>query len=104
MSEEFRLVDYAPPALQLQTARALDSKRIDDALSRLRAALKRIFGENWQVGLAEGAVQPSLREQELEAEREAEQRIRELPIVKAAFEAFPDAELAGFTPNDKRSA
>ena len=104
LSEEFRLVDYAPPLLQLQAARTLDARRIDDALTRLRAALKRIFGQTWQVGLAEGSAQPSLREQELEAEREAEQRIRELPVVKAAFEAFPDAELAGFTTNDKRSA
>jgi DNA polymerase-3 subunit gamma/tau len=104
LSEEFRLVDYAPPTLQLQAARTLDSRRVEDGLSKLRGALKRLFNESWQVGLAEGSAQPSLREQELESEREAEQRIRELPVVKAAFEAFPDAELAGFSSNDKRSA
>ncbi len=104
LSEEFRLVDYAPPTLQLQAARTLDSKRVEDGLSRLRGALKRLFNESWQVGLAEGSAQPSLREQELEVERQREQRIMELPVVKAAFEAFPDAELAGFSSNDKRSA
>jgi DNA polymerase-3 subunit gamma/tau len=45
-----------------------------------------------------------LREQELASEREAEQRVREMPVVKAAFEAFPDAELAGYEFDERRNA
>jgi DNA polymerase-3 subunit gamma/tau len=104
LSEEFRLVEYAPPTLSLQAARALDSKRVDDAVARLRAALTKLFGETWQVSLAEGSAQPSLREQELEAKRQDEQRILELPVVKAAMEAFPGAELEKFALTDKRSS
>jgi DNA polymerase-3 subunit gamma/tau len=104
LSEDMRLVDYAPPILRLQASRALDAKRIDDLLGELRAFTKQAFGQPWQIGMAEGSAQPSLREQELASEREAEQRVREMPVVKAAFEAFPDAELAGWTIDDQRSA
>ncbi|MGQ0661085.1 DNA polymerase III subunit gamma/tau [Sphingosinicella sp.] len=104
LAEDMRLVDYAPPILRLQASRALDAKRIDDLLGELRAFTKQAFGQPWQIGMAEGSAQPSLREQELASEREAEQRVREMPVVKAAFEAFPDAELAGWTIDDQRSA
>jgi DNA polymerase-3 subunit gamma/tau len=104
LSDDMRLVDYAPPILRLQAARALDAKRVDDLLGELRAFTKQTFGQPWQIGMAEGTAQPSLREQELATEREAEQRVREMPVVKAAFEAFPDAELAGWTLDDQRSA
>jgi DNA polymerase-3 subunit gamma/tau len=104
LADDMRLVDYAPPILRLQAARALDAKRIDDLLGELRAFTKQAFGQPWQIGMAEGTAQPSLREQELATEREAEQRVRDMPVVKAAFEAFPDAELAGWTLDDQRSA
>jgi DNA polymerase-3 subunit gamma/tau len=104
LADDMRLVDYAPPILRLQAARALDAKRIDDLLGELRAFTKKAFGQPWQIGMAEGSAQPSLREQELARERDAEQRVRDMPVVKAAFEAFPDAELAGWTLDDQRSA
>ncbi|MGE0178698.1 MAG: DNA polymerase III subunit gamma/tau [Sphingomonas sp.] len=104
LAEDMRLVDYAPPVLRLQAARTLDAKRIDDLLADLRGFTKQAFGQPWQVAIAEGQAQPSLREQELASEREAEQRVREMPVVKAAFEAFPDAELAGYSIDDQRSA
>lgn len=103
LAEDMRLVDYAPPVLRLQAARALDAKRIDDLLADLRAFTKQAFGQPWQLAIAEGQAQPSLREQELASEREAEQRVREMPVVKAAFEAFPDAELAGYEFDERRN-
>jgi DNA polymerase-3 subunit gamma/tau len=104
LSEEFRLVDYAPPELRLQAARALDSRRVEEVLGALRTFLKRQFEQPWQVVLAEGSAQPSLREQEVAAEAALRQQVLDAPVVKAAFEAFPDAELAGYTIDDKRSA
>ncbi|HEX8640271.1 MAG TPA: DNA polymerase III subunit gamma/tau [Allosphingosinicella sp.] len=104
LSEEFRLVDYAPPVLRLQAARALDARRVDDLLAAVRGFLKREYSEPWQVVLAEGSAQPSLREQEVAAEAALRQQVLDSPVVKAAFEAFPDAELAGYTIDDKRSA
>ncbi len=50
-------------------------------------------GERWQVERGEGAGAPSLREQAEALKAEQEQALRETPLVKAAFEAFPQAEL-----------
>ncbi len=104
LSEEFRLVDYAPPQLRLQAARALDARRLDEMLATLRRVLKDLSGQNWQISLADGAAEPSLREQEAAAEQAELQNLLDAPLVKAAFEAFPDAELISHSLDDKRSA
>ncbi len=93
------LVRYAPPELVVKPARPLpDLAR--EAVTALNAAT----GMRWQVELAEdGEAQPSLLEQEeSNAERER-QEVLDSPMVKAAFEAFPDAELAGYTAGNQRS-
>jgi DNA polymerase-3 subunit gamma/tau len=71
-----------------------DAKFSDDIAPVLRDALHRHTGKRWTVEeVAGGAGTPSLVEV-LEAEREAAAAAtREHPLVKAAFEAFPDAEL-----------
>ena len=93
------LVSYAPPELVLKPARPMpDLAR--EAVTALNAAT----GMRWQVELADdGEAQPSLLEQEeSNAERER-QEVLDSPMVKAAFEAFPDAELAGYTAGNQRS-
>jgi len=106
LREEFRLVDYAPPVLVLQSsARINDAKHLEDMLTKLRKWLKENHKERWAVSLSDAPAQPSLREQELEEERRREQRVREVPIVKAALEAFPEAELLpGYRLDEPRSA
>jgi len=105
LREEFRLVHYSPPALTLQsTAIAKDARQLNETLAKLRSWLKTHYGEGWTVDLSEGPAQPSLREQELEAERRDEQWVREQPIVKAALEAFPEAELGPYRLDEQRSA
>jgi DNA polymerase-3 subunit gamma/tau len=65
----------------------------EDLSAELRDGLLRATGERWRVEFAEQQGAPSLEEQR-EAAKVAEQdRIRNTPIVKAAFEAFPEAEL-----------
>jgi len=56
------------------------------------------------VTLSEAAAEPSLREQDLAAEQALRQEVLDAPIVQAAFEAFPEAELAGYTIDEQRSA
>ncbi|MFN3725386.1 MAG: DNA polymerase III subunit gamma/tau [Allosphingosinicella sp.] len=93
------LVRYAPPELVLKPARPMpDLAR--EAVTALNAAT----GMRWQVELVDdGEAQPSLLEQEeSNAERER-QEVLDSPMVKAAFEAFPDAELAGYTAGNQRS-
>jgi len=94
------VVRFAPPDLAIRPTKPLPG----DFARDLAAILKTATGQTWRVGLAEGQAEPTLREQELESERRAEQSVREMPVVKAAFEAFPDAELVNHTYDGQRSA
>jgi len=105
LREYFRLVDYSPPSLALQAAAAFkDSKRLEETLTSLRKWFKAGYGESWTVTLSEAPSQPSLREQELASEEALRQEVLDSPIVQAAFEAFPEAELAGYRIDEQRSA
>jgi DNA polymerase-3 subunit gamma/tau len=94
------LVRYDPPELVVRPAKPLAA----DFLRKLATALKAITGTSWQVRASDEPARPSLLEQERgEAER-LRQEVLDAPLVKAAFEAFPDAELAGFRLDQPRSA
>jgi DNA polymerase-3 subunit gamma/tau len=95
------LVRYAPPELVVRPAKPLNG----DFTRELAAALKGLTGAPWQVRLdSDAEAEPSLLDQEkAEAER-LRQDVLDSPVVQAAFEAFPDAELAGYSIDDKRSA
>jgi DNA polymerase-3 subunit gamma/tau len=104
LREQYRLVEYGPPNLLLQkTGNVREVKDADAFLKTLRDATSAIFGEKWRVALAEGEAQPTLREQEMAAEAELKKKVLDMPAVKAAFEAFPDAELAAWTLDERRS-
>jgi DNA polymerase-3 subunit gamma/tau len=79
-------------------------KRIEEVLANLRRWLKGAFAQSWQVELSDGPASPSLREKELAAEQAVKQAVLDTPLVKAALEAFPGAELAGYSLDDQRSA
>ncbi|WP_379921862.1 DNA polymerase III subunit gamma/tau [Erythrobacter sp. R86502] len=65
----------------------------DDPAPDIRDALFKVTGKRWLIERGTGAAQPSLRELS-EADAAAhDARIRSDPLVKAAFAAFPDAEL-----------
>ncbi|MEO6388570.1 MAG: DNA polymerase III subunit gamma/tau, partial [Croceibacterium sp.] len=90
MRDWVRVIELAPGQLAFSLAPGLN----DDPAAEIRDALLKATGERWQVerGTADGV--PSLREQ-AEGQKAAEaQRIRKLPLVEAAFAAFPDAEFA----------
>jgi DNA polymerase-3 subunit gamma/tau len=65
----------------------------DDPGPELRDALLKATGERWQVVAGTGDALPTLRERTEAARAAEDQRVREAPLVKAAFEAFPGAEL-----------
>ena len=92
------LVRYAPPDLVLSGARPIST----DSLRDIGEALKATTGRAWKLSLRDETGAPTIRERE-EGEREsARQAILDTPIVRAAFAAFPDAEL--LEPTDQRSA
>ena len=89
LRDVLRVVEYAPPVLAYQ----LSGPVAPDFIAELRDALAKVTGKKWELEERQGAAQPSLLETE-KAEAEADRRaIMESPLVKAAFAAFPDAEL-----------
>ncbi|MEA3047839.1 MAG: polymerase subunit gamma/tau [Sphingomonadales bacterium] len=94
------LVRYAPPELDIRPAKPLGGDFIRD----LAAALKALTGTAWQVRASDGEKVPSLLDQERDAAEMLRREVLETPLVKAAFEAFPEAELAGFRLDEQRSA
>jgi DNA polymerase-3 subunit gamma/tau len=104
LQEDFRLVRYAPPVLLLQLAQSVrDSRKLDEVLANLRRWLKKSFAETWQVELSDQQAEPSVREQELAAEQAVKQSVLDSPLVRAAMDAFPGAELTGYDHHELRS-
>jgi DNA polymerase-3 subunit gamma/tau len=93
------LVRYAPPELTLKAVKPLPN----DFARDLAAALKGLTGASWQVELTDDVAAPSLFDQDRQRENEAREAILADPAVRAAFEAFPDAELIEFENEDQRS-
>lgn len=86
------LIRYAPGTLVVRPVKPLPS----DFARDLAAALKSLTGMTWDVTTADGDAQPSLLQQEQTREDQARDRILATPLVKAAFDAFPDAELVDY--------
>ncbi|MES2495329.1 MAG: DNA polymerase III subunit gamma/tau [Pseudomonadota bacterium] len=65
--------------------------------------LNRLTGARWTVGFSDDAGALSLFAQTRAEEDAARLAILESPLVKAALEAFPDAELIDYSPPERRS-
>jgi DNA polymerase-3 subunit gamma/tau len=94
------VVSYAPPELVVRPLKPLGAEFLRD----LGGALKALTGTPWQVRASDGGGVPSLLEQEREGVERLRREVLDAPLVKAAFEAFPEAELTGFKVNEQRSA
>ncbi|MBA3863017.1 MAG: DNA polymerase III subunit gamma/tau [Erythrobacter sp.] len=95
MRSRVRVIELAPEQVMFEQADNFP----DDPAPEIRDALFKVTGKRWLVERGSGTAQPSLRET-IEAEaRAADERVRSDPLVKAAFEAFPEAELLGVEGN-----
>jgi DNA polymerase-3 subunit gamma/tau len=83
------LVRYAPPEIDYRATPQLPS----DFATRLTQALREMTGIGWRVTTSDAGAQPTLLEREEAAKAEARADILEIPVVKAAMAAFPDAAL-----------
>jgi DNA polymerase-3 subunit gamma/tau len=100
MRDRVRVIELGPERLVFEQADNFP----DDPSPDIREALFKLTGKRWLVERGTGPAQPSLREA-AEAEAQAEDaRIRSDPLVKAAFAAFPEAELLGTEGNVARAA
>jgi len=103
MIADMRLVSFDPPHIVYQPVRAI----ADADIRKIADALKQETGQEWTINQGQGEAQPSLVEQEQQARDAERQAILDAPMVRAAFEAFPDAILLEDDdpqPQESRSA
>ncbi|HMO76842.1 MAG TPA: DNA polymerase III subunit gamma/tau [Sphingopyxis sp.] len=97
--DHLRVIELEPGLLTFAAAPALDGGFARDLGEALLAAA----GSRWQVRVGEGEGRPSLGQVRAATAADNEARIRELPVVKAALAAFPDARLVEDDDNRHRS-
>ena len=97
MRDRVRVIELSAERLVYQQADNFP----DDPAPDIREALFKLTGKRWQIERGAGEAQPSLRETAEAEAAAAEARVRSDPLVKAAFENFPDAELI---PPEPRAA
>ncbi|MCU0947361.1 MAG: DNA polymerase III subunit gamma/tau [Porphyrobacter sp.] len=91
MRDRVRVIALAPEQLVYEPADTFP----EDPAPDIREALFKVTGKRWQIERGTGDAQPSLREAAEAAARARDERIRSDPLVKAALDAFPDAEILG---------
>jgi DNA polymerase-3 subunit gamma/tau len=93
------LVRYDPPELVVRPSKPLPGEFARD----VAAALKIATGSVWRVSAVDEEAEPSLLDQEKADAERLRQEVLGTPIVQAALEAFPEAELAGYRIDNQRS-
>ncbi|MEQ1548380.1 MAG: DNA polymerase III subunit gamma/tau [Chakrabartia sp.] len=94
------LVRYAPGELVMRPIKPLPADFVRD----LGASLKVLTGMTWDVSTTDEVAAPTLLAQEQAEEHAARDAILATPLVKAAFEHFPEAELIDYQTAQPRSA
>ncbi len=97
LRDEVGLIRYEPPTLAIRPTRPFDVRE-------LVQTLKDLTGVTWDVSTEDQAAAPTLREQEASAAANERTGVLAQPLVAAAFETFPDAELIGYEISPTRSA
>ena len=98
MRDWIRVVELGPEKLVYTLADGMAT----DPAPEIRDVLFKHTGKRWLVEKGEGQGTPSLREQAEQARADAEAKLNEHPLMKAAKTAFPEAEI--LTPNDNVAA
>ncbi|MBJ7440152.1 MAG: DNA polymerase III subunit gamma/tau [Sphingopyxis sp.] len=97
--DHLRVIELEPGQLVFAAVPALSSTFPRDLGDALLAAT----GSRWHVRADEGDARPSLGEMRAATAADNDARIRELPVVKAALAAFPDASLEDPADNRHKS-
>jgi DNA polymerase III subunit gamma/tau len=93
LHDQVGLVRYAPPELAVKPLRPLGS----DWPREFAKELKALTAKSWSVTIADDGAEPSLLEQEKMAEEQVRSQVLQDPGVRAAMDAFPDAELESYS-------
>ena len=100
LRREFGLVTFEPP---LVVIRPLKPQPDVNYHTRFLQAMREVLGAEWRLEVKQQAAAPSLVEQEQAREAAARDAILSAPLVKAALETFPGAELISFDRAPDRS-
>jgi DNA polymerase III subunit gamma/tau len=101
LRREFGLVRFAPPELVI---RPLKPQSDPQYHTKLGMAVREVLGAEWRVEIAEAVAAPSLADQEVARQQAEREAVLASPLVKAAIEAFPDAELISYESAEQRSS
>ncbi|MGK6356920.1 DNA polymerase III subunit gamma/tau [Sphingomonas sp. DT-207] len=88
-----RPVRFEGSEIEFGEARPLPNDFVRD----LAAALRESTGVNWRLKCVEGATARTLREEQAANDAAEREAVLASPVVAAAMQAFPDAELIGWT-------
>jgi DNA polymerase-3 subunit gamma/tau len=97
LTDELRLVAYAPPHLALAAAPRVPREQ----LALIGKRLAEWTGREWQVDISESSAAPTLREAELAGIAARIDAARADPGVAALLTAFPEAEIIGFDADER---
>jgi DNA polymerase-3 subunit gamma/tau len=95
-----RLIRYAPPEIVLSAAKPLPA----DLVADFAAGLQRATGQRWKVTTEDAPGAPSVREAEAKQRADALDWVKSTPVVKAALDAFPDAEVTAWETKQRSEA
>ena len=95
-----RLVRFEPGNIVLSASRPVPSELVRE----LADALRDLTGDVWRVGLDEAPGAPTFRETEAAARADELESVKRAPVVAAALQAFPDAEITGWEFNKRSEA
>jgi DNA polymerase-3 subunit gamma/tau len=95
-----RLVRYEPPAIVLSATKPMPA----ELPRELADALKTLTGQSWRVTTEDVPGAPSIREAEAARRSQELDAVRAMPVVAAALEIFPDAEITGWNMAERSAS
>ncbi|MBY0520173.1 MAG: DNA polymerase III subunit gamma/tau, partial [Sphingomonas sp.] len=95
-----RVVRFEPRAIALSSSKPTPA----DLPRDLAESLKRITGQPWRVTIEDAPGAPTMREAQAAARAAELDRVKQAPIVKAALEAFPDAEIIDWNLQERSTS
>ena len=97
LTDDLHLVAYTPPLLTVAASPRLPR----DQLALIAKRLNEWTGAEWRVDFVESGGAPTLREAELADSAARIATARADPAVAALLDAFPEAEIIGFDPDER---
>jgi DNA polymerase-3 subunit gamma/tau len=104
LSDELRLVEYAPAANPPSLTLAHDARQSREQLAMIGRRLGEWTGQDWQVTLVTDGGGPTLHESMRAADAARRTAAAADPLVAALLAAFPDAEISGVVPTTERTS